>query len=72
MEAIAASGKYSSDAAKKYAQNGCRLILAHSLSLEGDMIGVNSSLKTVAENGGSKDNLIKYMDFNPYDIYFYR
>lgn len=72
MESIATGSKYSTEDAKKYAQNGCRLIRAHIFSLEGNMVGVNTLLKTVIESGGSQYNLIKYMDFNPYDIYFYR
>jgi hypothetical protein len=72
MKTIADGGIYLTDASKQYAQNGYRLVLAHCLSLEGDMPGVNAILKTVSENGGSQYNLIKYMDFNPYDIYFHR
>jgi LuxR family maltose regulon positive regulatory protein len=71
METIAAGGKYSTDESRKYAQNGCRLILAHCLSLEGDMIGLTPYKKRCRKRG-SQYSLIKYMDFNPYDIYFYR
>lgn len=72
MEAIAVSSKYSTNDSKNFAQNACGLVKAHTLSLEGDLIGVNALLKAVAGSAGAHYNLIQYMDFNPYDIYFYR
>ncbi len=72
METIAAGPRYASEEAKAYAEKSCRLILAHCLILEGDMAGAYSLLKEMADSGGPTWNMVKYMDFNPYDITFFR
>ncbi|NCB00240.1 MAG: hypothetical protein EOM70_12810, partial [Clostridia bacterium] len=72
METTASSGTYATDEAGKYASNACLLARAYCLILQGDLSAVNSILKIVTNNAGSQFNLVKYVDFNPYDISFYR
>ncbi len=72
METIAGGPAYNAEDSKMHAKNSCRMTLAHCLILEGDMAGAYSLLKEMADNGGSAWNLVKYMDFNTYDITFFR
>ncbi|NCC75799.1 MAG: hypothetical protein EOM08_05135 [Clostridia bacterium] len=72
IEHIKSSDKYASDAARNYASNACLLTQAYCLILQGDLSAVNSILKVVTRNAGAQLNLIKYVDFNPCDISFYR
>ena len=73
MEIVAKNEKFATDPAKKFAQNACSLIKAHNRILEGDVLGIDNFLSEVIQNDGLHSNLIhRYLDFNHYDIYFYR
>lgn len=73
MECIAKSEKYATGPAEKFARNACSLIKAHNRILRGDIFGIENFLSDVIQNDGLHNNLIhQYLNFNHYDIYFYR
>jgi len=72
MESLAVNCNDAPDEAQRYACNACLLTQAYCLILQGDLTAVNSILKVVANNAGAQFNLIKYIDFNPCDVSFYR
>ena len=72
MEGLSIHCKEATDQAQRYACNACLLTQAYCLILQGDLTAVNSILKIVASNEGAQFNLIKFIDFNPCDVSFYR
>ena len=71
MEAIAAGPQYAAPEARLYAENSYRLVLTNNYVLQGNMAQAYAVLKTVTD-GNTQRRLVKYMDFNPYDISFFR
>ncbi|MEN6350791.1 MAG: hypothetical protein ABFD08_15525 [Syntrophomonas sp.] len=73
MEAIAASNKYLTTDEQKYYRNVCYLVRALTFVRAGDFENSVPLLNKVLENDDLQDYLLPAnLDYNLYDIYFYR